>query len=168
MAQKTVLLAILCCATAMAAARAAHAQIGSMPTGQLDTNRATANVHDPTRRAADAYSRGARTKRKAEAAKDAQERQKLFQRAKDELTRSVNIQPNFDALLALGQVDLALGDPGAAAIACGEARDLRHDDPEVRACLDGAKPPAAPSSAAPAAPAAAPPPPSAPVPPPAR
>jgi hypothetical protein len=157
MSRKPIPLAVLCCAAALAAAGAAHAQISRVPPGQLDPNRAMSQVRDPARRAADAYARGARTKRKAEEAKDPKERQKLFARAKDELNRSIDIQPSFDALLALGQVNLALGNPGPAHIACSQAQDLRPGDPAVRACLDQAEKPA--GASAPESPPASPPPP---------
>jgi tetratricopeptide (TPR) repeat protein len=122
----------------------AGAQIGSVPTDQLGTSRAMSQVHDPTRRAADAYARGARAMHKAEKAKDAKEKQKQYDRAKEELTKSLQILPTYDAYLALGQVQLAVGDPRAAASACTEAQSLKPGDEAAKACLEQAnKPPAA-------------------------
>jgi hypothetical protein len=163
MSLKPMLVAGLFCTAALAAAGAARAQIGRVPPGQLDPNRAMAQMRDPARRAADAYARAARTRHKAEEAKDPQERLKLLARAKDELNRSIDIQPSFDALLALGQVNLALGSPGPAHIACSQAQDLRPGDPAVKACLDEAEKPAA--APAPGAASASPPPPPPPPPP---
>ena len=62
---------------------------------------------DPVGQAATASSRGMQAKRQAEAKTDPKAR--LYAKAKDELTKSVRFSRNFDALPALGQVYLALG-----------------------------------------------------------
>ena len=94
---------------------------------------------DPVQRAADAYSRGLKAKRKAEAEKDPEKRQKLFQKAKDELARSAGLSSNYDALVALGQVHLALGEKGAALQSCTEALRWKPNDPAALSCQTDAR-----------------------------
>jgi uncharacterized protein HemY len=57
--------------------------------------------------------------RKAADAKDPADKKKHYAKAQEQFKKSLNLQQNFDALLGLGQVDLALGDnegkPGQAA-----------------------------------------------------
>jgi tetratricopeptide (TPR) repeat protein len=132
-------------ATALAGAlwlsRAAQAQIGGvggMSRGGMDTNRTMNQLKDPTQQAADAYARGAKQMRKAEKEKDPKDKVRLYQKAKDELTKSVNFSPSYDALLALGQVQLALGDTAEAATACHQAQDLKPADAAARSCIDAA------------------------------
>jgi tetratricopeptide (TPR) repeat protein len=143
----------------VALAADARAQIGAVPTDQLGTSRAMAQANSPERRAADAYSRGARYQRKAAKESDAKKKQELYEKAKDELTRSLRERETFDAFLALGQVDLALGQPRAALEVCTHAQALKPADEAAKACVSTASEPApgTPSSSAPSTP---PPPPS--------
>jgi hypothetical protein len=150
-------IASLLFAAAQPTGGAARAQL----TG-LDASRAMNQMKTPTDRASEAYSRGARAKRKAEKESDARKRQELYDRAKSELAKSIEYQPTYDAYLALGQVHLALGDTEAAGKACSEARSLKPTDDAAKTCLDAAAKPAASTATAAAATAAAPPAPAAP------
>lgn len=119
----------------------ARAQIGAVPTDQLGTSRTMAQVSSPERRAADAYSRGARYQRKAAKESDPKKKQELYEKAKDELTRSLGQHETFDAFLALGQVDLALGQPRAALEVCTHAQALKPADEAAKACVSAASDP---------------------------
>jgi hypothetical protein len=92
------------------------------------------SYRDPVQRAADAYSRGARLKAKADKETDAQRKAKLYAKAKDELFKSIGYQENYDALVALGQVQLALGQKLAALDACTKAQTLKPADPVAKLC----------------------------------
>jgi hypothetical protein len=127
----------------------ASAQIDKLPSGGMGS------FKNPTQRAAESYSRGVKAKRKAADAKEPGERQKLYQRAKDELNRSVGYEGTFEAFLALGEVHLALGDRKSAAWACGQAQALRPAEERAKACIETATRPEAPAAAA-APPATAP------------
>ncbi len=91
--------------------------------------------HDPAEKAAESYSRGAKTLRKAEGESDPEKKKKLLLRAKDDLSRSVAFQANYDALLALGQAYLALESPDAARDACSRALGLKPNDEKATACF---------------------------------
>jgi len=94
---------------------------------------------DPVTKAADAYSRGMKAKRKAEGEKDPKAQRKLLEKAKDELGRSVGLSPSYDALLALGQVELALGDRSSALQSCTHALSWKPADPVAVACQNDAR-----------------------------
>ncbi|HEX4959253.1 MAG TPA: hypothetical protein VF173_00345 [Thermoanaerobaculia bacterium] len=91
-------------------------------------------------KAMDWYARGLRSRKKAEEEKDPQKRAKLYERAKEELGKSLGYQGHFDGYLALGQVYLALGEKGSAADACLHALALKPHDAAATACLGDAKP----------------------------
>lgn len=105
-----------------------------------DVTEASGSYKDPAAKAADAYGRGARAKAKADklaAQGEAEKAKKHYERAKRELQSSVGLSPgNFDAILALGEVHLALGNLESARDACGKARSLRPADPRAASCLD--------------------------------
>jgi tetratricopeptide (TPR) repeat protein len=90
-------------------------------------------------KASDACSRGMRAKKKAEEAIDPARRRKLYLRAKEDLSKSIGYQANFDALLALGQVYLALGQRQSALDACHHARSLKPNDDATKRCIDEAR-----------------------------
>ncbi len=110
------------------AASAAFAQ-GSVLTEQMG-----GSYKDPVQRAADAYSRGARFKAKAEQEKEPKDKAKQYARAKEEFAKSIGYQENFDALLALGQVYLALGQKRPALESCTRARAYKPNDEAAKAC----------------------------------
>jgi hypothetical protein len=94
---------------------------------------------DPATKAADAYSRGMKAKHKADGEKDPKAQRKLLEKAKDELGRSVGFSPSYDALLALGQVELALGDRSSALQSCTHALSWKPADPVAVACQNDAR-----------------------------
>ena len=144
-------------------AAGAGAQIGGTSRDQLDTSRTLNQASSPARRAADAYSRGARYQRKADKESDAGKKQELYTKAKAEFTKSLGEQETFDAFLGLGQVELALGDPRTALDVCSRAQALKPGDAGAKACVDEAgkatSPPPAATAGQPAQSTAAPPPP---------
>ena len=91
---------------------------------------------DPAEKAAESYSRGAKSLRKAEGETDPEKKKKLLLRAKDELSRSVAYQANYDALVALGQTYLALESPDAARDACSRALGFKPNDEKATACFE--------------------------------
>ena len=90
--------------------------------------------HTPEQKAMDAYGRGIRLKKKAEAAKEPAAQTKLYLKAKAELSKSAAYHANYDAYLALGQVYLALGQQESALDACNHAQALKPKDEEAQSC----------------------------------
>jgi tetratricopeptide (TPR) repeat protein len=110
----------------------AHAQNG--PTEIIGSH-----YRGPAERSAEAYSRGAKAKRKAEGETDPAKQKKGFERAKKELLQAVSFEPNnFDALLALGQVYLALEDAQPGRESCSRALGLRPSHADAKSCVEQA------------------------------
>jgi len=107
--------------------------------GSVITESMGGTYKDPVQRAADAYSRGARFKAKAEQAKEPKDKTKQYLRAKEEFAKSIGYTENFDALLALGQVYLALGQKASALDSCSRARAYKPNDEAAKACATEAK-----------------------------
>lgn len=127
--------AVLVC---LAADAPAHAQIGSMGAGSSAQMFQASQQETPEHRAVEAYNRAARDIKKAEGAKDPGLRRKLYEKAKDNLDRSLALWATFDSLLALGQVDLALGDVASALAVCTQAEGLKAGDAAARSCKEQA------------------------------
>lgn len=98
------------------------------------------HYQDDTERAANHYARGMRAKRKAENESDAEKKRKHYERAKKELSKAVGFVQNYDHLLALGQVYLALGEQVSAYDACSRALALKPSDASARECTESAQP----------------------------
>jgi len=111
-----------------------HAQPGSV----LSTD-GMGSYRDPLQRAVDHYNRGVRTKRKAENETDAAKRTRLYEKAKEELSKAVGYDSNFDATLALGQVYLALGRKPEAESACSRALSLKPNNESAKTCMNEAQ-----------------------------
>jgi tetratricopeptide (TPR) repeat protein len=153
--------AIIAAAIAIALPIGARAQ-GSMPVGSSGQLGQMSQTEDVPHRAAAAYNRGAREMRKAANAKDPADKKKHYAAAQDHFKKSLDLQRNFDALLGLGQADLALGDNVGARATCRDALSLKPTSTEAKACADTAEanvapaaPPAPPAATPPAPPAAA-------------
>jgi hypothetical protein len=129
---------------------------GSMPVGSSGQLGQMSQTEDVPHRAAAAYNRGARELRKAANAKDPADKKKHYSAAQAHFKKSLDLQQNFDALLGLGQADLALGDNAGARATCRDALILKPASTEAKACADTAEANLAPA-ATPAPPAAAPP-----------
>jgi tetratricopeptide (TPR) repeat protein len=112
---------------------------GNMPVGSSAQLQHVSMQEDATHRAAAAYSRGLREMKKAADAKDAAGRQKHYREAKVQFNKSLGLQQNFDALLGLGQANLALGDNQGAMTSCTEALGLKPDSQDAKSCADSAK-----------------------------
>jgi tetratricopeptide (TPR) repeat protein len=95
--------------------------------------------HTPEQKAMDAYGRGVKLKKKAEGEQDAEKRQKLYLKAKDEFSKSAGYQANYDAYLALGQVYLALGQRESAQDACLHAQGLKPGNETAKSCIEEAR-----------------------------
>lgn len=124
------------------------AQFGpGVPTDSMGRYRSTEE------KASAALSRGLRAKKRAEEEREPAKKKKLLLKAKEELSEALAYVPSFDAYLALGQVNLALGERESARDACLHARGLKPTDAAVRRCLDEST--AAPAAAATPTPSAA-------------
>jgi tetratricopeptide (TPR) repeat protein len=113
---------------------ALKAQMSSVPTESMGSY-----IHTPEQKAMDAYGRGVKLKKKAEGEQDAEKRNKLYLKAKEELSKSAGYMPNYDAYLALGQVYLALGQRESAQSACGQAQALKPGNEQAKSCLEEAQ-----------------------------
>jgi hypothetical protein len=77
-------------------------------------------------------------KRKADEATDPAKKAKLYEKAKNELTRSLGYAHNPDAFLALGQIFLVEGHMHAALTTCSKAQSLKPGK-EASACIEQAQ-----------------------------
>jgi tetratricopeptide (TPR) repeat protein len=111
---------------------AASAQGGSI-TEQMG------RYHSTEEKASQAYNRGVRALRKAEAEKNPAKQAKLYQKAKEELARAAGYLSSYDTYLALGQVYLALGQKESALDACSKAQSLKGNSEPAKACAERAQ-----------------------------
>lgn len=93
----------------------------------------------PEQKAMAAYGRGLKLKKKAEAEKDPAKQAKLYEKAKEELTKSVAYMANYDGFLALGQVYLVLGQKQSALDTCHAAKSLKPNDAAAKGCMEEAQ-----------------------------
>ena len=90
-------------------------------------------------KATQAYNRGVRLMRKAEAAKEPADKAKLYEKAKEELAKAAGYLTSYDTYLALGQVYLALGKKESALDACSKAQSLKTGNEAAKACAEQAQ-----------------------------
>ncbi len=135
---KPITTALAALAIAAALPLVAHAQ-GNMSAGSSAQMGTVSMQEDSAHRAASAYNRGIREMKKAANAKDAADKAKHYREAQAQFHKSLGLQQNFDALLGLGQADLALGDSQGAMTSCTEALALKPDHPDAKTCADSAK-----------------------------
>lgn len=128
---KKLLIGVFSLALALGGAVIGHAQ-----PGQVLSTDGMGSYKDPVQRAADHYNRGVRAMRKAEKETDAAKRAKLYEKAKEELSKAVGYDANFDATLALGQVYLALGRKVEAGSACARALGLKPNNESAKSCVN--------------------------------
>jgi hypothetical protein len=112
---------------------------GSIPVGSSSQLGHLSQTEDVPHRAAEAYNRGAREMRKAADAKDPADKKKHYTKAQEQFKKSLTLQQSFDALLGLGQADLALGDNEGARVSCHDALSLKPASEEAKACADSAQ-----------------------------
>ncbi len=130
--------ALAALAIAAALPLVAHAQ-GNMSAGSSAQMGTVTMQEDASHRAASAYNRGIREMKKAANAKDAADKAKHYREAQASFNKSLGLQQNFDALLGLGQADLALGDSQGAMTSCTEALALKPGHADAKTCADSAK-----------------------------
>ncbi len=123
-------------ALGIAAAVPSHAQFAS-PTGDRGPMNTTfgGNYKDPQQRAADNLAKGLRFKAKADQEKDAGKKAKLLDKSKKEFQSSIALHPNHDAYLALGLVQISLGQNQSGAEACHQAKGLQPGSEAAEACI---------------------------------
>lgn len=95
--------------------------------------------HTSEQKAIQAYARGLKAKKKAEAAKEPADKAKFYLKAKEELSKSIGYEPNYDSYLALGQVYLALGMRESALDACSHAQNRKPNDEAAKSCVQEAQ-----------------------------
>jgi tetratricopeptide (TPR) repeat protein len=139
---------VLIAAWAMAIVLPAGARAqGSIPVGSSAQLGHLSQTEDVPHRAAEAYNRGVREMRKAADAKDPADKKKHYTGAQAQFKKSLSLQQNFDALLGLGQVDLALGDNEGAMASCHDALSLKPASVEAKTCAESAQANLTPSKA---------------------
>jgi hypothetical protein len=119
----------------------ASAQFGS-PTGDRGVGTNTdfgGNYKDPQVKSADHLARGLRFKDKADKETDAKKKAKLLDKAWAEFQSSNALQPNHDALVAIGMMSIERGNRKGAMDACWYALGLKKDSPSASACYEEAK-----------------------------
>jgi hypothetical protein len=125
-------IALFALATLMIAP-ALRAQIGGM------TESMGGRIKPPEEKALIEYRHGVQDRQKAEKEQDHDKKMKLYTRAKDEFSKSVGFQGNYDGYLALGQCFLALGQRQSAFEACSQALALKAHSEEAQACAQEAQ-----------------------------
>ena len=92
-------------------------------------------LKSPEEKALQEYARGVKDKQKADEERDHDKKMKLYERAKDEFSKSVGYQGHYDGYLALGQVYLALGQRESALDACTHALGMKPNAEEAKSCV---------------------------------
>jgi tetratricopeptide (TPR) repeat protein len=135
----------------IAVATPARAQFTS-PTGDRGpvNESFSGGYKDPQQRAANNLAKGLRYKKKADEEADAKKKAKLLEKARKEFQTSISLHPNHDAYLALGLVEIAMGQNQAGAEACHQAKGLKPGSEAAESCIQMALNPA-PATTQPAA-----------------
>jgi cytochrome c-type biogenesis protein CcmH/NrfG len=106
---------------------------------QVPITESMGRYHSTEEKATQAYNRGVRLMRKAEAAKEPADKAKLYEKAKEELAKAAGYLASYDTYLALGQVYLALGKKESALDACSKAQSLKGSSEAAKACAEQAQ-----------------------------
>src|SRR5688572_19869647 len=109
---RTLALILLLCGVASAA----YAQAGP-----FSSEIGGSAYKNESERAADHYARGVRFKTKAEKESEPDKQAKLYQKAREELLKSIGLDSSCDALMALGQVYMGLGNAFSSLEVCSQA-----------------------------------------------
>ena len=128
--------------SALALLLAAPAVISASPAPQFGPGSPTAGMgrmDSPEQKAVAAYSRGIKAKKKAEKEPEPTKKAQLYEKAKEELSKSLGYQQSYDALIAIGQVYLALGRNESALDACLHAQSLKPKDEPAKSCIEEAR-----------------------------
>src|SRR5882757_1017732 len=86
------------------------------------------HMQTPEMKASAALARGLKLKKQAAEEPDNTKRIKMFEKAKEELSKSLSYSQSYEVLLALGQVYLALDKPASALDACSQALAHKPND----------------------------------------
>jgi len=97
------------------------------------------HMQTPEMKASAALAKGLKLKKQAAEEPDTAKRTKMFEKAKEELSKSLGYSQSYEVLLALGQVYLALDKPGSALDACSQALVHRPDDTSAKGCVQEAR-----------------------------
>lgn len=106
-----------------------HAQM------RMEPGTSAGRFKTPEEKALQEYAHGLKDKKKGDEEQDHDKKMKLYQRAKDEFSKSVGYQGSYDSYLALGQVYLLLGDQGSAFGACSQALAAKPNSEEAKSCV---------------------------------
>ena len=124
--------ALIASALTLLLAAPALAQMGSV-------TESMGRYHSADEKAMVAFSRGMRAKKKADESKEPKEKAKLYEQAREELSKSLGYQQHYDGFLALGQVYLALGKRESALDACLHAQALKPSGEPAKSCIEEAR-----------------------------
>jgi len=94
--------------------------------------------HGTNAEAANFYSRAVKEKNRAAVETTVERQNHFLNLAKTHFKKSIGYEPTFDAFMALGQVNLALGLPEEARDACFRALEKQPGHRLARNCLDQA------------------------------
>jgi tetratricopeptide (TPR) repeat protein len=130
-------------ASALALLIAAPAVVWSSPAPQFGgpglSTEGMGHMDTPEMKASAALSRGLKLKKKAAEEPDTAKRTKMLEKAKEELSKSLAYSQNYEVLLALGQVYLALDKPASALDACSQALVHKPNDTPAKGCVEEAR-----------------------------
>jgi tetratricopeptide (TPR) repeat protein len=97
------------------------------------------HMQTPEMKASAALARGLKLKKQAAEEPDNAKRIKMFEKAKEELSKSLGYSQSYEVLLALGQVYLALDKPASALDACSQALAHKPNDTPATGCVQEAR-----------------------------
>ena len=132
-AHRTLLLA-----SAFAGCLASLAGNGAQAQGTMPTLMFGNTFRGSNATAANFYSKAMKEKRRAAVELTTERQVHFLGLAKADFKRSIDVEPTFDGLLALGQINLALGLPEEARDACFRALERQPGDRLARGCFDQA------------------------------
>jgi hypothetical protein len=104
----------------------------------LSTTMIGDTFHGTNAAAANYYARAVKEKNRAAVETSVERQNHFLGLAKLHFKRSIDREPTFDAFMALGQVNLALGLPEEARDACFQALERQPGNQLARTCLDQA------------------------------
>lgn len=102
---------------------------------RMEPGTSAGQLRTPEEKSLQEYARGVKDKQKADKEQDHDKKMKLYERAKDEFSKSVGYQGHYDGYLALGQVYLALGQRESAVDACSHALGMKPGSEEAKSCV---------------------------------
>ena len=116
----------------------ASASLAAQSQSPLSTTMIGDTFHGTNAAAANYYARAVKEKNRAAVETTVERQNHFLGLAKVHFKRSIDREPTFDAFMALGQVNLALGLPEEARDACFQALERQPGNRLARSCLDQA------------------------------